>query len=327
MKYQFTSVLSSEMNSYLALLRQAGRYIDKMQSSLKSFDYYLNEHNHKDKEIKEEVVSSWLSTKQVKIRTKAGILYNLKGFARYFSSLGFKAIIPEIPIIKIDYVPYVFSKDEFMQMVSVADNFGWGKRRQSRAPKVFPVLLRILYSCGLRLGEGLSLRWTDIDLETGVITIHNGKNIKQRLVPMSNSLTEILLLYKEKMQFENVCRDYLFESSYMHGKPYSHDTFSLWFSQILKQSEILYSRQTPHERGPCPHCLRHTFVLYSFLKSENEGRKFEDTSAFLSAFLGHNSPKETDKYLTVSHTVYTESHRRVNAYIENLFPEIDFDED
>jgi hypothetical protein len=63
------------------------------------------------------------------------------------------------------------------------------------------------------------------------------------------------------------------------------------------------------------------------LKSESEGRKFEDTSAFLSAYLGHDSPKETDKYLNVSHTVYTDSHQRVNDYIGNLFPEIDFDED
>ena len=137
MKYQFTSVLSSEMNSYLSLLRQTDRYIDKIQSSLKGFDYYLNEHNHKDREIKEEIVSSWLSTKQVKIRTKAGILYNLKGFARHFSSLGFKAIIPEIPIIKIDYVPYVFSEDEFMRMVSVADNFGWGKKGRAVHQKSF----------------------------------------------------------------------------------------------------------------------------------------------------------------------------------------------
>ena len=248
MKYQFTSVLSSEMNGYLALLRQADRYIDKIQSSLKSFDYYLNEHNHKDKDIKEEVVSSWIAEKPVKIRTKAGILYNLKGFARYLSSLGFKASIPEIPIVKIDYVPYVFSKDEFIRMVSIADNYGWGKISQRySSSKVFPVLLRILYGCGLRLCEGLSLRWKDIDLETGIITILEGKNTKQKLVPMSNSLTEILLLYKEKMQFEKVCSDYLFESSYIHGKPFIHNTFSLWFSLILKQSDIFYSKQTPHE--------------------------------------------------------------------------------
>jgi integrase len=327
MKHPFTSILATEMGDYLDLLRKADRYIDKIKSSLKSLDSYLNEHNHKDKILTEDVLSSWIISKQVNNITKSGMLSNVKGFGRYLTSLGFKTGIPESPIANSNYVPYVFSKEEFVRMVSAADNFGWGTIRPVRAAKVFPVLLRILYGCGLRLGEGLSLRWTDIDFEKGIIIIRNGKNRKQRLVPMGNSLTELLTLYKSKTQCENMCNDYLFESNHAPYKPFKNNSFYEWFVKILKASDICYSKQTRTERGPCPHCLRHTFVLHSFLKSESEGRKFEDTSAFLAAYLGHDSPKETDKYLNASHAVYTESHRRVNDYIGNLFPEIYFDEE
>ncbi len=150
----------------------------------------------------ESILSSWIASKKVKNITKAGVLSDVKGFAHYLFSLGIKAELPEFPIIKSDYVPYVFSEEEFMRMVSAADNFGWGTISLTRSAKVFPVLLRILYGCGLRLGEGLSLEWEDIDLEHGIITIRKAKNMKQRFVPMSNSLTELLTLYKEKLRSE-----------------------------------------------------------------------------------------------------------------------------
>lgn len=315
------------MSNYLKLLCAAGRYIEKIKSSLKCLDCYLGKHNYNNKNLTESVLSSWLATKQVKSITKAGMLSDVKGFVHYLSFLGIKAELPDFPIVNSDYVPYVFSREEFMKMVSVADNFGFGTIRPIRAAKVFPVLLRILYGCGLRLGEGLSLRWKDIDIEHGIITIQKGKNMKQRLVPMSNSMTQLLIQYKKKVQYENICNDYLFESNYAGGKPFKNNSFYEWFVKVLKKSGIYYSKQTRTERGPCPHCLRHTFVLHSFLKSENEGRKFEDTSAFLSAYLGHDSPKETDKYLRASHTIYTSSHQRVNDYIGNLIPNIYFDED
>lgn len=327
MKYPFTSVLMEEMSNYLELLCAAGRYIEQIKSSLKSLDRYLAEHNYKDKSITEDLVSTWMATKQVRSRTKAGILSNIKGFTRYLVSLGYQASIPEIPIVSPDYIPYVFSKEEFMRMVSAADNFGWGTISHTRSAKVFPILLRILYGCGLRLGEGLSLRWMDIDLKNGIIIIRNAKNKKQRFVPISSSLTKLLTLYKAKVQYENICADYLFESHFAPYKPFKNNSFYDWFCKILKAANIYYSKQSRTERGPCPHCLRHTFVLHSFLKAEDEGRKYEDTSAFLAAYLGHDSPKETDKYLNASHAVYVESHQRVNDYIGNLFPEIDFYED
>jgi integrase len=213
-----------------------------------------------------------------------------------------------------------------MRIVSVADN-SYSGIRPDRSSQIFPVFLRILYGCGLRVSEGISIRWTDIDLEKGIITVRKSKNFKQRIVPMSQSLTRLLLLYKDMTQCENICNDYLFESSFHNGKPFKRYSFYKWFSKILKKANIHYSRKTRYDRGPCPHSLRHTFVLRSFLKSENEGRKFEDTSPFLSAYLGHDGIRETDKYLNASHLTYVDSHKRVNDYIGNLIPEVYFDED
>lgn len=322
----FKSILSVEMTDYLKLVSEMDKSVAPVKITLKSLDQYLDEHNHTDKALPEEVVSLWIATQQVRSRTKAGRISNVRGFAHYLVSLGVEACTPEAPIVNKDYVPYIFSEEELMRIMSAADNFTC-KTRRDRSSKVFPVLIRILYGCGLRLGEGLSLKWTDIDCDNGIITVRKGKNRKQRFVPMRHSLTVLLLSYKEKTQCENICTDYLFESGSSLGKPFSNNSFRVWFSNILKKANIHYTRTTRYERGLCPHCLRHTFVLRSFLQSEREGRKFEDTSAFLSACLGHDTLKETDKYLQASYLVYTDSHKRVNDYIGNLIPEVCFDED
>ena len=49
-----------------------------------------------------------------------------------------------------------------------------------------PLLFRLLlYGCGLRPSEVLSLRLANVDLETGVLTIRDAKFHKDRLVPIA----------------------------------------------------------------------------------------------------------------------------------------------
>lgn len=328
MLYKFRSVLATEMSKYLELLHVAGRYTAKIESSLKSLDCYLVGRDQPNKVLPPGLISEWLSEKSVKNITRASILSDIKGFTRYLSSFGIEWNIPENPIVENDYIPYIFSYEEFARIVSAADNYGYGIiKRPIRATKVFPVLLRILYSCGLRLGEGLGLKWENIDLENGTIFICEAKNMKQRIVPMDRTLTDLLEQYKRKVEYEGFCTSYLFESNYAPHKPFKNNSFYDWFIRILKAAGISYSKHNRLERGPCPHCLRHTFVLHSFLKSEKDGFKYENASAFLAAYLGHDSPKETDKYLKASHTVYTASHERMDNYIGTVFPKIDFDEE
>ena len=64
--------------------------------------------------------------------------------------------------------------------------------------------------------------------------------------------------------------------------------------------------------------------MKSFLKSELEGRRYEDTAPFLAAYLGHDSAKDTESYLSSNHAVYTQSHQRVDIAIGDVFPEVNF---
>src|SRR5262249_48541670 len=54
------------------------------------------------------------------------------------------------------------------------------------------VFLQVAYGCGLRLGELIHLRVTDIDSARMVVHVRHGKGAKDRLVPLSRRLLEEL---------------------------------------------------------------------------------------------------------------------------------------
>ena len=326
MKYGYASVFSPEMDNYVKLLAEAGRNINKTRNLLRRFDQYLLEKQWNQKILPAQLISDWLNPQNIRVSTKSFNISVFKGFVKYLRSIDISANCPERPKAHSNYVAYIFSDDELTRIFSLADNYEDGKRFTHRA-FTFPILLRILYGCGLRAGEACSLKWSDVNLDQGVITVRYAKNQKQRFVPMSASLTNILRDYRKMVRREKICVDYLFESKFNPGTPTQVKSFYDWFSVILQKAGVEYTKSDPNERGPCPHCLRHTFVMKSFLKSEDEGRRFEDTAPFLAAYLGHDGPRYTEAYLSSNHSLYIQSHQRVNAVIGNLFPEVCFDEE
>ncbi len=66
-----------------------------------------------------------------------------------------------------------------------------------QAVKTLPnkAYLTLVYSCGLRLQEGLNLQVADVDSERMLIHIHPGKGAKDRYVPLPDSTLEILRSY------------------------------------------------------------------------------------------------------------------------------------
>ncbi|MEX0636483.1 MAG: tyrosine-type recombinase/integrase, partial [Ferruginibacter sp.] len=57
------------------------------------------------------------------------------------------------------------------------------------------MMLSVLYSCGLRCGELLVLQPAHIDSSRGLIIIKNAKGKKDRIVPLSFKILEMLREY------------------------------------------------------------------------------------------------------------------------------------
>jgi site-specific recombinase XerD len=104
----------------------------------------------------------------------------------YGTTLGRKDYIPRLPFgKKPKHIPVVLSRDEVLQLLQCIP------ARNQR------MLLTTMYATGMRVGEAVRLRVTDIDSRRMTILVGRGKGNKQRLVPLSAKLlTELRLFWK-----------------------------------------------------------------------------------------------------------------------------------
>jgi integrase len=318
MKAVFKSVLKDEMESFMEFIRVTVIDCRGYRCTLSALDSLLCEERLEEKKIDSGPVKNWLDGLNVHIVTKKGKLSHIKRFSAYLSTLGIPASLPELPRNTAEFKPYVFSTDEMKQIFETADDFIL-TNPNSKIAAEFSVLLRILYGCGLRLGEAEALTWDDIDLAAGVITVKAAKNQKQRLVPMGGELTRILKLYSASKCFNMPGHGFLFTKN--NGQRRSKGAYWHIFNRILCDIGIKNPQNTKSgSRGPCIHSLRHTFTLHSLLKAESEGRGFMETVPFLSTYLGHEGLMHTDKYLKARHELYINAHAVIADYTRDVFP-------
>ena len=318
------SVLAPEMNAYAEMLYGVERDIEEYLTVFKSLDAFMLKAGAKTKELSERLVLDWINSLSMVRRTKNGYIARTRKFARYLTAMGIPAYEPDFCKETRTFVEYTFSDEEFSAIIEIADN-ATANAFKSPTECIFPVLLRVLYGCGLRIQETLVLQWRDVNLETGVITILEAKNNRQRYVPMSKSLCELLRQYKRRRFPVNCESEYLFGNPGKNGMPYIKSTFRYWFQRVMTQANISNERKQHFERIISTHTLRHYFTFKSFLKSEAEGRSIDEAVPVLSAYLGHETFHSTERYLTGDYTVYTDSQEKVYAVIESLFPEVSFE--
>jgi integrase/recombinase XerD len=164
-------------------------------------------------------------------------------------------------------LPNVLSKEEVKQILSVHTNY---KHK---------AMLSLIYSCGLRCGELLRLKFEHIDSKRKVLIIKQSKGRKDRIAPLSEKIIELLRQYY--LAFKP--RGYLFEGN-KPGMPY--DVRSL--QQVLKQA----IKKAGINKPVSLHWLRHSYATH-LLENGTDLR-------YIQEILGHSSSKTTEIYTHVS---------------------------
>lgn len=155
------------------------------------------------------------------------------------------------------------------------------------------MMLSLIYSCGLRCGELLALKPIHIDSKRNIILIKNAKGNKDRIVPLSLKILEMLREYYKLYRPEV----FLFEGR-EKGKPY--DARSL--QQVLKHAVA----KTNIKKPVTLHWLRHSYATH-LLESGTDLR-------YIQELLGHNSSKTTEIYTHVS----TKSLQQIKSPFDDL---------
>lgn len=164
-------------------------------------------------------------------------------------------------------LPNVLSKQEVKAILQAHSNI---KHR---------VMLSLIYSCGLRCGELLSLLPEHIDSKRGIVFIKNAKGKKDRITPLSPKILEQL---REYFRYYKPVT-YLFEGQ-TKGMPYDERSLQLVLKQALQKAGIT--------KPATLHWLRHSYATH-LLESGTDLR-------YIQELLGHKSSKTTEIYTHVS---------------------------
>jgi site-specific recombinase XerD len=140
-------------------------------------------------------------------------------------------------------------------------------------------IIMFIYSTGARVSECVNIKLSDIDSKRRQVNIQEGKGLKQRKVPLSPILLELLRCYfiKEKPSV------YLFEGA----KKGCHIGVSA-VREICKKARY----RTPQiKKEYTPHTFRHCFATHHLESGTN--------LLLIQQYMGHSDLRNTLKYLHV----------------------------
>jgi site-specific recombinase XerD len=167
---------------------------------------------------------------------------------------------------KAQRLPKVLTEEEVVALLRAVDN---PKHRS---------LLMLIYSAGLRLGEAIGLRLTDLQPDKNRLFIRSGKGNKDRCTLLSDKAWQHL---KEYLQI--YCPiEWVFEGP--NGGPYSERSVQEIFTRAKQRSRI--------NPEATVHTLRHSFATHLLEKGVD--------LRYIQELLGHASSKTTEIYAHIT---------------------------
>ncbi|GAA3925839.1 tyrosine recombinase XerC [Luteimonas lutimaris] len=182
-------------------------------------------------------------------------------------------------------LPQVLDADEASRLVEVPTGVKLGLRDRA--------LLELFYSSGLRLSELCALRWRDLDLGNGLVTVL-GKGNKQRSVPVGSHARNALDAWREDTKAPDDAPVFPGRG----GAPISQRAVQIRIRQLAQRQGMF--------KHVHPHMLRHSFASH-LLESSGDLRGVQE-------LLGHADIATTQIYthLDFQHLakVYDAAHPR-----------------
>lgn len=233
---------------------------------------------------------AWRVDQAYKPRSTARLLSGLRGFYRYLLR---EKLIGVDPTLQIDMpqlgkpLPKSLSEadvEALLQAPDLSEPIG----QRDRA------MLEVLYACGLRVTELVSLTLDQVNLRQGVLRVM-GKGSKERLVPMGEEAVVWVERYLRDGRNELLAgrpSDVLFPSQ--RGEQMTRQTF---WHRIKHQAQV-----AGIGKSLSPHTLRHAFATHLL----NHGADLR----VVQMLLGHSDLSTTQIYTHVARARLQELHAR-----------------
>jgi integrase/recombinase XerD len=291
--------------AYIKHLKARGRAYyttRKIHYGLNTFILFLQEENVTQiEDLSSEIMEDYqqdlafrLTAKGrlLSLRTQESLLCTAKGFTRYLKEKDYLVSDPG-ERIKPPKMPkrlprVILDQTEIRRLRKAPDmrtNLGYRDR----------VILEILYDTAIRRLELKNIKLTDLDLDTGFILIRHGKGDKDRVVPVSQKVCELIknyILFVRPSLITGKDEGYLIVNYLGHQM----DPLSIW--RCVKHCAGLAGIK----KNVSPHTFRHTCATH-MLKNGAPIRHLQE-------MLGHASLESTQVYTRVTINDLKEIHSK-----------------
>ena len=244
-------------------------------------------------------IRSWMAENRRSGKTSRSIarqLSSVKSFYKWFAKR--RGIDPTMVLITKPpkfqkKLPRALSKETAIEISSSMDltnNKPWVIARDT-------AVILLLYGCGLRISEALSLKYSEMPLQDTLKI--RGKGNKFRIIPILQIAREAVEKYLNILPFTLKSNDHIFRG--VRGGSLNPRSIQL-VMKLIREKLGIASNATPHS-------LRHSFATH-LLTSGADLRSIQE-------LLGHSSLSTTQIYTSVDSSrlmdVYSKTHPKANS--------------
>ena len=232
--------------------------------------------------------------KPLSARSRRRSISSLKSFLKFSASKieGYKFSYGEIQLLKNPKIPKSLPKpmseeqiDQLMEELVKISKKSWVQKRNL-------ALLYLLYGCGLRIAEALSITKNHLTEKESITVM--GKGNKERMIPMLDIVYQSVENYLQELPHDLKPNEPIFVGD--RGAPLKASAFQ----RDLKQARI--NLGLPNTTTP--HALRHSFATH-LLKNGGDLRVIQE-------LLGHSSLSTTQIYTEVDDVSLEKTYREKN---------------
>lgn len=316
---EFTSCFAYFMEDFISFKEAHGYSRKTYEDILADFDFFCVSQKVTNPELTKDLAMEWLQRRTEetldRLSRRARVIRQL---GKYLNSIGILAYsVPEgLFVSKSTFLPYIFTDSELSALFIGIDSIKPSYANPYK-PLIAAVMFRLIYTCGLRPGEGLGLKRSHINLATGEIFIAETKGHQERLIVTSDSMLELCRKYERKRcSFSS--SEYFFADA--EGQPYKN----AWLLKTLKHSWAKANPDMPKNELPNVRVydLRHRFATAVLHRWLNDGRDLYAMLPYLRAYMGHKSFDETLYYLHLLPENLRKSKGIDWDGLESLIPEV-----
>ena len=261
------------------------------EHDIKIFLAFIDTKKVKLLDIQQSDINLFISfrfSKGISSSSNMRLISSLKKFFLYLVSHNFTKINPTENIEsprKVKSLPHTIDTESVDKLLNAPDlKTKFGARDKA--------MLEILYACGLRVSELVSLSFTQVVMESNFLRVM-GKGSKERIIPINDYALSFLKIYIDDFRSEFI-KNKNTDSLFLSNRGAEMTRYSFW--HILKKYAVLAGINDHLS----PHTLRHAFATHMI----NNGADLR----VVQLLLGHSDLSTTQLYTHIAKNELKELH-------------------